>query len=227
MATGRGDAIDETHRRIIAVIQPVLDRYGFGLAGGNALRVHGLSSRPTRDINMFTSAEGAVARAVPQVEAALQAAGFGAKATGTDMAQLVRDWNEYTARWIVTAGERRVLLELSFHDLLSPPVSIKDIGFVLTVEDVLASKTLALVDRAAARDFADVFVAMRQGWSPEQLIALAWRLGGGDYDAGYFTQVLPNLTELDDFEFEQCGLNDGQVKDLRELFEREWPTREP
>ncbi|MGH3195731.1 MAG: nucleotidyl transferase AbiEii/AbiGii toxin family protein [Streptosporangiaceae bacterium] len=226
MAADHGGAIDETHRRIIAVIQPVLELYGFGLAGGNALRVHGLSSRPTRDINMFTPTEGAVARAVPQVEGALRAAGFDARATGGQMAGLVRDWDEYAARWIVTAGERRVLLELRLHEMLSPPVSIKDIGLVLNVEDVLASKILAMVDRAAARDFADVYEAMRQGWSPEQLIALAWRLNPDDYDAEYFTQVLPNLADLDDFEFEQYGLNPGQVKELRELFERQWPARQ-
>jgi hypothetical protein len=226
MAADHDGAIDETHRRIIAVIQPVLERYGFGLAGGNALRVHGLSHRPTRDINVFTPTEGAVTQAVPEVERALRDAGFEARATGAAMSGLVRDWDEWTARWTVTAGERRVLLELSFHELLSPPVAITDVGPVLTVDDVLASKTLAMVDRAAARDFIDVAEAMRQGWSPEQLIALAWRLNPDDYHAGYFTQVLPNLADLDDFEFEQYGLNPGQVKELRELFERLWPSRQ-
>jgi predicted nucleotidyltransferase component of viral defense system len=94
------------------------------------------------------------------------------------------------------------------------------------VDDVLASKTLAMVDRAAARDFIDVFEAMRQGWSPEQLIALAWRLNSDDYGADYFTQVLPNLADLDDFEFEQYGLDPERVKELRELFEQMWPARQ-
>ena len=68
--------------------------------------------------------------------------------------------------------------------------------------------------------------ALRQGWSPEQLITLAWRLNPDDYDADYFTQVLPNLADLDDFEFEQYGISPGQVKELRELFERLWPSRQ-
>ena len=143
MAADHGGAIDETHRRIIAVIQPVLERYGFGLAGGNALRVHGLSHRPTRDINVFTQTEGAVTQAVPEVERAdCGDAGFEARATGAAMSGLVRDWDEWTARWTVTAGERRVLLELSFHELLSPPVAVADVGPVLNVDDGLASKTL-------------------------------------------------------------------------------------
>lgn len=226
MAAEDGAPIDATHRRIIAVIQPVLEKYGFGLAGGNALRVHGLSHRQTRDINCFTQMQGVIKQAVPEVEAALRNAGFGARPTAGAGAGLVRDWADWNARWTVTAGERRVLLELSIHDLLSPPVVIADIGPVLTVEDVLASKTLAMVDRAAARDFVDVFEALRQGWTPEQLIALAWQLNPDDYDAEYFTQVPENLADLDDFEFEQYGLAPGQVKELREAFDRQWPSRQ-
>jgi hypothetical protein len=222
----RGGALDEAHRRIIAVIQPVLGRYGFGLAGGNALRAHGLSLRPTRDINVFTPLEGAVPQAVPEVEKALRNAGFEVRATTPPAAGLVRDWDQWNARWTVTAGGRRVLLELSCHELLGPPVVIADIGPVLAVDDVLASKTLALVDRAAARDFIDVFEAMRQGWTPEQLIALAWQLNPDDYDAAFFTQVPENLDDLDDFEFEQYGLNSGQVEELRELFQQSWPSRQ-
>lgn len=175
---------------------------------------------------MFTPTEGAVALAVPQVEAALQAAGFEARATECDMAGMVRDWRDWTARWTVTAGDRRVMLELAIHERLSPPVVIADISPVLGVEDVLSSKTLAMVDRAAARDFIDIYEAMRHGWSPEQLIALAWELNSDDYPADYFTQVLPNLADLDDFEFTQYGLSDQHVKDLRQLFEQQWPARE-
>jgi predicted nucleotidyltransferase component of viral defense system len=224
VADHTGGAIDETHRRIIAVIQPVLKQYGFGLAGGNALRVHGLSSRPTRDINMFTAQEGVIAQAVPQVEAALREAGFEVRARA--QTGLVRDGAEHVARWVVTAAGRRVLLELRLHDMMSQPIVVSNIGSVLDVEDVLAGKTLALVDRADARDFVDVFEAIRRGWSPEQLIALAWRLNAVDYDVEYFTEVLSNLADLDDFAFSQYGLSGGKLKDLRDTFENLWPSRQ-
>jgi hypothetical protein len=224
MAAGNGALIDETHRRIISVIQPVLARYGFGLAGGNALKAHGLSRRVTRDVNAFSAREGAIKQAVPEVERALRNAGFEARPTAGAGAGLVRDWDDWTARWTVTAGDRRVFLELAVHDLLSPPVIIADIGPVLTVEDVLASKTLAMVDRAAARDFLDVYEAMLQGWTPERLIALAWQLNSEDYDAAYFTAVLDNLADLDDFEFEQY-VNPQRLKELRDYFKQHWPSR--
>lgn len=227
MSDDRSGDIDQAHRLIISAIRPVLEQYGFGLAGGNALRVHGLSSRPTRDVNMFTSQDGAITRVVPKVEAALRAAGFGVQLAGAHMrkVEFLPDVANYDARWIVTVGERRVLLEVALRDTLNPPTVIGDIGPVLGVDDVLASKTLALVDRADARDFADVFEAMRRGWSPERLIALAWRLNPADYDAEHFTEVRRNLAELDDFEFTKYGLSLQQVKELRELF-RQWPARE-
>ena len=225
MTTGNASAVEETHRRIIAVVEPVLSRRGFALAGGNALRAHGLSARPTRDINMFTARAGAITQAAPQVETALRAAGFAVQpaAAHTDLAGLVPDWADYDTRWIVTAGGQRVLLQLGFDERVGQPVLITGIGPVLGVEDVLGGKVLALVDRADARDFIDVAEAMRRGWSPEQLIALAWRLSPDDYDAEQFTQVPARLAGLDDFEFAQYGLDHRQVKELRELFTG-WPA---
>jgi hypothetical protein len=220
-----GGAIDEAHRRIIAVIQPVLEKYGFGLAGGNALRVHGLSTRPTRDVNMFTAREGAIKPAVPEVEAALRAAGFEAKFDNRGN-HLIRDYDDYDAQWLVTVGGRRIVLHLHVDETYGPPVVVSGIGPVIDAEEVLGGKVIALVMRADARDFADVFEAMQKGWSAEALINLAFRLNPDDYDAEYFTAVLPNLHQLGDFDFEQYGLTGQQVTELRKLFEERWPARE-
>jgi hypothetical protein len=224
MADDQGGAIDEAHRRIITVIQPALEKYGFGLAGGNALRVHGLSTRPTRDVNMFTPREGALTRAVPEVEAALLAAGF--KAEFDTRGGLTRDYDDYDAQWLVTVDSRRIVLHLHVDETFPLPVVVSGIGPVHDAEAVLGGKVIALVIRADARDFVDVFEAMRRGWSPEALIGLVWRLNPHDYDAEYFTQVLPNLRQLGDFDFTQYGLSEQQVRELRDLFEKQWPARE-
>jgi hypothetical protein len=63
---------------------------------------------------------------------------------------------------------------------------------------------------------------MERGWSAEALIALAWRLNADDY----FTQVLPNLRRLPDFDFTQYGMSEQQVKKLRDVFEHQWPARQ-
>ncbi|MGH3205939.1 MAG: nucleotidyl transferase AbiEii/AbiGii toxin family protein [Streptosporangiaceae bacterium] len=224
MAAGHGGAIDDAHRSIIEVIQPVLAKYGYGLAGGNALRVHGLSTRPTRDVNMFTSREGAVKPAVPEVEAALRAAGFDVEFDNRG-GHFARDYDDYDAQWLVTVGDRRIVLHLHVDETFPQPVVISGVGPVHDKEAVLGGKVIALVIRADARDFADVFEAMEQGWSAEALIALAWQLNPHDYDADHFTGVLPNLRQLPDFDFIQYGMSGQQVKRLRDLFERQWPAR--
>jgi hypothetical protein len=37
--------------------------HGFALAGGNGLAAHGIISRPTHDVDLFTAAPGAVSEA--------------------------------------------------------------------------------------------------------------------------------------------------------------------
>jgi len=229
MATGPGgaaiDEIDEAHRRIIDVIQPVLAKYGYGLAGGNALRVHRLSTRPTRDVNMFSPREGAIKPAVPEVEAALKAAGFDAEFDSRGR-HLAGDYDDYDAQWLVTVSGRRIVLHLHVDETFPLPVVISGIGPVHEAEAVLGGKVVALIIRADARDFADVFEAMERGWSAEALIGLAWRLNQDDYDADDFTRVLPNLRQLPDFDFTQYGMSEQRVKALRDLFEQRWPARQ-
>jgi predicted nucleotidyltransferase component of viral defense system len=173
---------------------------------------------------MFTAVEGAIKAAVPEVEAALRAAGFDAEFD--DREHPIRDYDDYDAQWVVTVRRRRIVLHLHVDETYHPPVIVSGVGPVIDVEDVLGGKVIALVIRADARDFVDVFEAMRKGWSSEQLIALAWRLSPDDYDAGYFTDVRPNLRKLGDFDFMQYGLSGQQVAELRDLFEERWPARD-
>lgn len=49
---------------------------GFALAGGNALAAHGLPSRPTEDVDLFTPQPGGTGRVLEAVRAALVADGF-------------------------------------------------------------------------------------------------------------------------------------------------------
>ncbi len=218
---GGASAIDQDHLRIIDVIAPVLRKYGYGLAGGNALRVHRLTSRPTRDVNMFTSREGSVKPAVPEVEAALQAAGYDAKFDDRG-GHLTRDYDDYNAQWLITVAGRQIVLQLTVDDTFPRPVVVSGIGPVHRAEAVLGAKVICLVVRADARDFADVFEAMEKGWSRDALIGLALRLNPHDYDERSFTGVLPNLRQLPDFDFAQYGMSEQRVKELRDLFEQRW-----
>lgn len=69
-------AVSELHRRVAVVALAAAAGYGFALGGGNALLAHGIISRPTQDLDLFTDREHGVEAAAEAVEAALRGAGF-------------------------------------------------------------------------------------------------------------------------------------------------------
>jgi hypothetical protein len=67
------------HRQLAAIALGAAARYGFALAGGNALIAHRVVNRFTADVDLFTDEETSVAAAAEAVEAALTTAGFQAE----------------------------------------------------------------------------------------------------------------------------------------------------
>jgi hypothetical protein len=71
--------VSDLHRRVASVALAAAAEHGFALAGGNALLAHGVITRPTQDVDLFTDREHGVEAATGAVEAALQRAGFAAE----------------------------------------------------------------------------------------------------------------------------------------------------
>jgi hypothetical protein len=68
--------VSDLHRRVAAVALAAAAEHGFALGGGNALLAHGIISRPTQDVDLFTDQEHGVQAAADAVQAALRRAGF-------------------------------------------------------------------------------------------------------------------------------------------------------
>jgi hypothetical protein len=216
--------IGDFHREVVAAVIAVLDGHGFALAGGNALLAHGIGSRPTRDVNLFSNQAGAVSAVAAAVEPALREAGFFVERIDTFAALLdaFPGLADHRAEWTVARGGKQVMLQIASGDRARPPV-VMEIGPVLDVQDVVASKVCALVMRGEVRDIIDVGAALRR-FTPEKLISLAWsREPGYTYDD--FTDIGPRLDRLDDQEFIRYGLTPADIADLRKCFEA-WPRRE-
>jgi hypothetical protein len=216
--------IDDLHLAIVAAVAPVLDQWGFALAGGNALRAYGLTSRPTMDVNLYSNVDGAVDKVADDVGQALQRAGF--RVERVDTLSELEDWPEladYNAEWTVYRDRRQVMVQLGIRGRTRPTVQLDVIpaGHVLAVEDVLAGKVLALASRAEARDFIDVAAAMAAGWTPEQLIQLALQMEPG-YELGEFRAIGLTLDAVPDRDFHQYGMTGTQIGRLREAF-LAWP----
>lgn len=217
--------LSELHRQVAAIALRAAGRHGFALGGGNALIQHGLISRPTQDVDLFTDQEAGVRAAAGAVEAALREAGFQAERQDmtAGLGGIFPGMDEGLAEWIITApnGEQ-MALQLAYFDRARAPV-VTDVGPVLDVEDVIGGKVCALASRAYERDYLDTAAALER-YSPSELIGLARRLDPG-LEARDFAEAVQRLDRMPDSAFAPFGLTRQDVTGLRERFAA-WP-RDP
>jgi hypothetical protein len=179
---------------------------GFLLAGGAALLAQHLTTRPTEDLGFFTAPErGNVSAARDALEAAARQRGWST--------ERIHDSDTF-CRLIVCGGAARVLVDLAVNAPPDFPPSPTAAGPTLAPEELAGHKLLALFDRAAARDFADVYVLARR-FGKEVLLARAAQI-----DAGFDTRVLASmLPTLDRFTDSEIPLPGGtSVAELRDFY---------
>ena len=215
-------AVSDLHRQVAAIALAAAARHGFALGGGNALLAHGLTTRPTQDVDLFTDQEHGVEAAAAAVESALAAAGLLAELqdNAADLADLFPGMGRGLAEWTVTTpGGDQTMLQMAYFDRSRAPVSM-EIGPVLALEDVLGGKVCALASRVEVRDYADT-ARMLDRYSPAQLIGFACRLDPG-LTAEDFADVGSQLDRIADHEFSRYALSQQDVADLRASFAI-WP----
>jgi hypothetical protein len=142
--------MDERHERIARVALAAGGPYGLALAGGYAVQAHGIGSRPSGDVDLFTSwrERDKFPDLVTAVITALEDAGYGIS---------VAMRGETFLRLTVTdpVDERAEKVEISADWRAHDPIQL-DIGPVLHADDAVANKMCALFGRAMPRDFLDV-----------------------------------------------------------------------
>jgi hypothetical protein len=214
--------INELHRRVATVALRVATRHGFALGGGNALIAHGLITRPTQDVDLFTNEETGVEAAADSVETALREAGFDADREDKDSAlpEIFEGMSEGLAEWTVTARDgQQMMLQMAYFDRTAQPVTM-DLGPVLRLEDVVGGKVCALAGRAEPRDYIDTAAALRR-YSIDQVISLARELDPG-LDDRDFADAGRRLDRWGDSVFAAFGLGVADIAALRAAF-RDWP----
>jgi hypothetical protein len=152
---------------------------GFLLAGGAALLAQHLTTRPTEDLDFFTAPEhGHVPAARDALEAAARELGW--------RTERIHDTDTF-CRLVIRSGTAEVLTDLAVNPPPDFPPSLTAAGPTLAPEELAGHKLLALYDRAAARDFVDVYLlALRFG----QNILLA---RAAQIDAGFDVKVLADM----------------------------------
>jgi Nucleotidyl transferase AbiEii toxin, Type IV TA system len=215
--------LDDLHREVAVIALRAAASNGFALAGGCALLAHGVTVRPTEDVDLFTNHEHGVQAAADAVEASLRAAGFETERQdeAASLADVFEGMGDGLAEWIITApGGRQMMLQMSYFDRGHQPV-LMDIGPVLDLDDVVGGKVCALASRAVERDYVDTAAALGRGYTVEQLIGLAQALDPG-LTAEDFADAGRRLDRLEDKAFARYNLGPADVKRLRDRFAA-WP----
>lgn len=214
--------VDEFHRDVAAIALRAAGQHGFALGGGNALIAHGIISRPTEDVDLFTNEDNGVKAAAGAVGEALQAAGYETERRDTagGLADVFPGMGDGLAEWIVTAPDgAQMMLQMAHFDRGRSPVTM-DVGPVLDLEDVIGSKVCALASRVEPRDYVDTAAALGR-YTVAQLIGLARQLDPGLTERD-FADAGRQLDRMPDGMFARYGLTPADVADLRERFAA-WP----
>ncbi len=199
--------VDPFYRDVARIALTVARTHGFVLGGGVAWLVNGLVQRPTEDVDLFTDTDGAVAAAAGQVAATLQDAGY--RVTPEDTDELFEGMDADIQEFTVRAGRRELRLTLCRLDRHRAPV-VMDVGPVMHLDDLVATKVAALVNRREVRDYIDV-AAARSRYPLARMLDLAYAadpaLDPQDVaDAGRY------LDRLDDSRFDRYGADPATVR---------------
>lgn len=202
----------EPRRRLLADVLAVGAPYPLALAGGDAVRAHGLADRPSQDVDVATESPAPMEEIARTVRAGLERRGWAVRPLGTDpLAARLSVTEPATAE----GCELQVLKEVLWH----PPV-VTDLGLTLALEDVVGMTVRALADRGLARDLIDVHAASAR-WSHPELEELARRHAGDAFDLTDLQARLTGAEWLDDSQFTAYGLDVPAINDLRR-WAQEW-----
>jgi hypothetical protein len=164
-----------------------------------------LTSRPTDDMDFFTAPErGHVPSARDELEAAARQRGWSV--------ERIQDSDTF-CRLAIRSGTAEMLADLAVDALADHPGSVTIAGPTFEPEELAGRKMLALFDRAAARDFVDVYL-LAQRFGKDLLLARA------EIDAGFDIQVLADMiAALARFTDADLPLPGESVSALRAFYE--------
>jgi hypothetical protein len=179
---------------------------GFLLAGGAALLAQHLTARPTEDLDFFTAPERGN---VPAARDALEAAAIEREWS----VQRIHDSDTF-CRMVIRSIDAGVLVDLAVNAPPDLAPSATPAGPTLAPEELAGHKLLALFDRAAARDFADVYVLAHR-FGKDVLLARATQIDAG-FDAKALADMIATLGRFTD---DEIPVPDGSsAPDLRTFY---------
>ncbi|MGV0870539.1 nucleotidyl transferase AbiEii/AbiGii toxin family protein [Corynebacterium kalidii] len=219
----------ERQRAVARIALAASTDAGFALAGGSALREHGLSTRPTEDIDLFTTGDRREEydTAVDAISSALSEAGYSVEVTRNPA-------GEHVKMKVTDEHGHIVPVDLGIDYRSQEPVTL-DIGAVISLEDSVGSKVTAAFSRGTSRDFVDLdSIRESGGYTDAELLAVA-----SEFDPGFSPEWLARGIDymvktytLDSFaDYDITGVELGQMKErlseFADIIRHPQPAAEP
>lgn len=180
---------------------------GFLLAGGGALLASGLTNRPTEDLDFFGEmGRSSVAAVRDELETAITERGW----TSTR----IQDSETFVRLRLV--GDDELIVDIAIDSPAERPPVVSVVGPTFDPEELAGRKLTALFDRAAARDFADVFV-LAERFGTDVLLERAAEVDRG-FDLPILATMLRTIDRFTDDELPSTGSTTETVR----AFFRQW-----
>jgi hypothetical protein len=197
--------LDGDHKALVDAALPVCIRYGLAVAGGYAVKAHGLVERPSEDIDFATGTAAPIEEIVAALAAAYHAIGFEVQ---------VLDAEGRKGHLLVTfplGGTYRVDV---LKEPLNHPVVWMEFGPVIALADAVALKMGALHDRALPRDVLDAHGAAAY-FTRTELIAACRAAIDEDFSLERLRDQLAFAAAYPDEAFSRYGAGQGLIAEVK------------
>jgi hypothetical protein len=202
--------MDDLQEQLARIGLQIIGGRGFVLGGGHAIELHGMGTRPSEDVDLFSPERGGPGMVADDLidEYAREGLKVTVRLRTPDLVQMD----------VADAGGHHCNIDLGVFWQARSPVML-DVGPVLHPDDAVAGKMDALFNRWAPRDFLDVDAILASGrYTPLQLLAVASEHNPG-FTPVMFAESVANLRRIPDREFEAYGTSKQRVARMRQRFE--------
>lgn len=205
--------LTEFQHHVAQVVLDAIASLDFALGEGQALGVHGIVDRASKDLDGYSPSLEAETYQRAEIAAldALTAAGL----TATVVQEM--DWMRVIE--VEDPGtHEQVVIDLAYDARTRPPIQVVGLGAVIDVEDVVYGKLRAFVERFAERDYIDIDAILQDGrWTVYELYErIAPNFPAELPDSAAFAERLEWVTELDEFELVSAGLTMDDIAALKQ-----------
>lgn len=201
------------HRILVDTVLPICTKYGLAIAGGYAIKAHGLVDRPSEDIDFATAASTSTDEIMAALAKAYQDAGHNVE---------VLDVDARKGHLLVTlrrGGTYRVDL---LKEPLNHPVAWMEFGPVIALADAVALKMGALHDRAMPRDLLDMHGAASH-FTTTEMVALCRAALGEDFSLETLRDQLDFAATYPEEAFARYGSTPERIADAKR-WAQAWST---